>query len=88
MALLFQNNLPSVADLNRVTLDPNDRGESSNTTRLKTNTSNSNSTRLKPNIVDDTEDKGFLSHQEQLQNEAKLALAQVGCIKKIYPDFL
>ena len=58
-------------------LDPNDRGEASNTTRLKTNTGDSATTRLKPNIVDATEDKGFLSQQEQLQNEAKLALAQV-----------
>lgn len=59
------NNLPSVADLNRVKLDPNDRGEASNTTRLKSD-------------VDEKEGKGFQSRQEQLQNEAKLALAQAG----------
>ena len=60
-------------------LDPNDRGEASNTTRLKTNAGDGE--RLKPNIVDATEDKGFLSQQEQLQNEAKLALAQVRCMR-------
>ena len=62
--MFFQNNLPSVADLNRLKPDLSERGECSNTTRLKS-------------CALETEDQDFHSKQEQLQNEAKLALAQV-----------
>lgn len=63
MTLCFQNNLSTMADLNNPA-PPSGSVESTSPPRLKPE-------------EDKTKADDFHSRQEQLQNEAKLALAQV-----------